>query len=147
VRHLVLVYTGVSRNSGISNWDIFKRFLDGDTEVRSALQSISDAAQEMRQALLASDWQAAGAALDREWESRKILSPAVTNQRIDGLIAAARAVGALAGKVCGAGGGGCLVLWIGDRGDANEVRRVMEERGAVVLEFRAAAAGVRVTET
>ena len=30
----VLVYTGVSRSSGVSNWDMLKRHLDGDRAVQ-----------------------------------------------------------------------------------------------------------------
>jgi D-glycero-alpha-D-manno-heptose-7-phosphate kinase len=144
--HLVLVYTGVSRSSGISNWDVFKRFLDGEAEVRDALQATSEAAHAMRQAILEGDWQAAGAALAREWEARKSLSPAVTDARIDRLIAVARDQGAQAGKVCGAGGGGCLILWIPDQGVRSRIERQMTAQGAVVLDFAIAPAGVKVTE-
>jgi D-glycero-alpha-D-manno-heptose-7-phosphate kinase len=142
----LLVYTGLSRNSGISNWDIFKRHLDGETRVREALQSISDAAHDMRAALEAGDWQGAAAALDREWQARQRLSPAVTNARIDALIAEARAAGALAGKVCGAGGGGCVLLWVRESS-----RAVVESRlrghGVELLPFRYVGQGVQVTES
>jgi len=142
----VLVYTGVSRNSGISNWDIFKRCLDGEAGVRAALQATSDAAHRMRDALLRGDWNGAAEALDGDWRARQRLSPAVTDATIDALILEARAAGALAGKVCGAGGGGCLVLWVPERGRDALARR-MESRGAKVLEFHYVGHGVRVTES
>jgi len=41
---------------------------------------------------------------------RKGLSPKVSTGLIEKALAAARAGGALAGKVCGAGGGGCVVF-------------------------------------
>jgi D-glycero-alpha-D-manno-heptose-7-phosphate kinase len=142
----VLVYTGVSRNSGISNWDIFKRHLDGEAGVRAALQATSDAAHAMRDALLRADWNGAAEALDGDWRARQRLSPAVTDAVIDSLIAEARAAGALAGKVCGAGGGGCLVLWVPEGArDAVAVR--MESRGATVLDVHYVGHGVRVTES
>jgi D-glycero-alpha-D-manno-heptose-7-phosphate kinase len=142
----VLVYTGVSRNSGISNWDIFKRYLDGEAGVRAALQATSDAAHAMRGALLRGDWTAAATALDGDWQARLRLSPAVTDPIIDGLIAEARSAGALAGKVCGAGGGGCLVLWVPEEARGAVVRR-MEARGASVLDVHYVDQGVRVTES
>jgi len=142
----VLVYTGVSRSSGISNWDIFKRHLDGEAGVRAALQAISDAAHAMRDALLRGDWNGAATALDGDWQARQRLSPAVTDPMIDGLIAEARGAGALAGKVCGAGGGGCLVLWVPE-GARDAVARCMESQGATVLEYHYVNRGVRLTET
>jgi D-glycero-alpha-D-manno-heptose-7-phosphate kinase len=146
-RHILLIYTGVSRNSGISNWDIYKRYLDGDQVVRTSLQAISDAAHAVREGLIAGRWPSVGAALADEWVARRLLSPAVTDERIDALIAGARESGALAGKVCGAGGGGCVILWLpGER-----VREAVEARirsmGAEVLQFELSPRGVQVTES
>ncbi len=145
-RHLVLIYTGVSRNSGVSNWDIFKRHLEGEAGVRAAMQATSDAAQAIRTALLAGDWDRAGAALAEEWRARLRLSPAVTDPIIDDLIAAALREGAQAGKVCGAGGGGCVVLWVPETARERVVRR-MREAGAEVLECRIVTQGVAVTDS
>jgi D-glycero-alpha-D-manno-heptose-7-phosphate kinase len=144
-RHTVLVFTGVSRSSGISNWDMIKRHLDGDVEVRAALGTINDAAHAMREALLAGEWDKAGAALEKEWEARRRMSAKVTTSAIDGMIQAARAAGAQAGKVCGAGGGGCLVLWVREgRGPA--VAERLAGLGGSVLDFRYVTDGVVVTE-
>jgi D-glycero-alpha-D-manno-heptose-7-phosphate kinase len=144
-RRTVLVFTGVSRSSGISNWDMIKRHLDGDAEVRGALERINDAAHAMRAALLDGDWDRAGAALAEEWEARRRMSPKVTTPAIDGMIEAARALGAQAGKVCGAGGGGCLVLWVKEgRGPA--VAERVAGLGGTVLDFRYVPEGVVVTE-
>lgn len=143
-RRTVLVFTGVSRNSGLSNWDICKRFLDGDRSVRDALQATSDAAHSVRQALLASDYDAVGPALAEEWRARLRLSPAVTDRRIDALIAAGIEAGARAGKVCGAGGGGCLVLWTPD--DRREaVKERLRREGGTILDCSYVSEGVRLS--
>ena len=65
----------------------------------------------MRQALDAADWDEVGRQIAVEWANRKELAPGVTTLEIDGLIDAATAAGARAAKVCGAGGGGCLVCY------------------------------------
>jgi D-glycero-alpha-D-manno-heptose-7-phosphate kinase len=143
-RRTVLVFTGVSRASGISNWDMLKRHLDGDPDVREALDRIIEATHAMRRALLAADWNAAGEALRREWEARKRMSPTVTNEPIDRLIEAARSAGAIAGKVCGAGGGGCVVLWAKD-GMREKVAESALKQGATVLDCRFVSEGVSVT--
>jgi D-glycero-alpha-D-manno-heptose-7-phosphate kinase len=143
-RHTILVDTGVSRNSGISNWDIFKRHLDGDAAVKSALQETSDTAHAMRRALERSDWEGAGRALEREWRARLRLSPAVTSPRIETILAAAREAGATAGKVCGAGGGGCLVLWAAP--EAHEaIAGRLRAHDAALLPFEYASAGVSLS--
>jgi D-glycero-alpha-D-manno-heptose-7-phosphate kinase len=142
-RRTMLIDTGVSRNSGISNWDIFKHHLDGDAVVRGALQETSDAAHEMRRALERSDWDGAGRALQREWQARLQLSPAVTSPRIDTILDVARQAGAVAGKVCGAGGGGCLVLWA--EPEAHEaIAARLRTHDATLLDFRYISRGVQV---
>jgi len=142
----VLVFTGVSRSSGLSNWDMLKRHLEGDQGVRAALDRIIGATHTMRRALLAADWDAAGEALGEEWEARKRMSPMVTTPSIDRLIEAARSSGAVAGKVCGAGGGGCVVLW-SRAGRREAVAESAARLGARVLDFRYVAQGVSVTES
>jgi D-glycero-alpha-D-manno-heptose-7-phosphate kinase len=144
-RRTVLVFTGVSRSSGLSNWDMLKRRLEGDRGVRSALDKVALAAHAMRRALLATDWDAAGAALAEEWEARKELSPMVTTPDIDRLVEEARAAGAQGGKICGAGGGGCLVLWVRE-GSRESVQERLSRAGASVLDFHYVATGAAVTE-
>src|SRR5260370_36343138 len=59
------------------------------------------------------DWQEAGRLMREEWSFRKRNLPTISTKTIDRVIENARRNGALAGKVCGAGGGGCVVLLIG----------------------------------
>jgi D-glycero-alpha-D-manno-heptose-7-phosphate kinase len=125
---------------------MLKRHLDGDPGVRGAMDDVIRATHDVRAALLAGDLDGVGPALAREWEARKRLSPAVTDSIIDDCIAAGIGAGALAGKVCGAGGGGCLVLWVGE-GRRAEVAAALAAAGAEVLDFRCRAAGVEITET
>jgi D-glycero-alpha-D-manno-heptose-7-phosphate kinase len=107
-RRVVLAYTGASRNSGINNWAVMQRRINGDQDVIAAFEGIRDAAAGVRNALERHNWKDLATHLSAEWEHRKRLAPAVTTPEIDAMLAKAREVGATAGKVCGAGGGGCL---------------------------------------
>jgi D-glycero-alpha-D-manno-heptose-7-phosphate kinase len=113
-RHLRLADTGIEHKSGMNNWEVVRRFLDGDADVRRLMNAINDAAWRVRDALRAEDLAAAAAAMNDEWAARRRLAPVVTNERIDAMIEAAREGGALAAKACGAGGGGCLAILGGD---------------------------------
>jgi len=132
---LVVAFTGASRNSGINNWDVFKRRIDGDPTVTSAFTDICRAAGGMRAAFLRKDWPGAAAQLAEEWAARKRLAPRVTTPAIDGLLDRARAAGAWAGKVCGAGGGGCL-LALTDPERKSDVSATLARAGADVLPVR-----------
>ncbi len=143
---IVLAYTRASRNSGINNWDMMKRHIDGETAVVAAFENIAAIARRMRDALDRQDWDGVGRELAAEWENRKRLAPGVTTPAIDGLLERARAAGAVAGKVCGAGGGGCLFCFVPPERHA-DVSRVLTEEGARVLPFEIEDQGVKLRTT
>ncbi len=47
----MLAYTNASRNSGINNWEVTKRHIDGDAHVKASFGRIRDIAIAMRAAL------------------------------------------------------------------------------------------------
>jgi D-glycero-alpha-D-manno-heptose-7-phosphate kinase len=110
LRHLTLFDTGAAHSSGMNNWEIFRARLEGDHLVAARLEDIRVAASEMHDAVGAGDFRAMGAALQREWAARRRLAPVVSSPGIEQAIEAAVSAGAWAGKACGAGGGGCVVI-------------------------------------
>jgi D-glycero-alpha-D-manno-heptose-7-phosphate kinase len=140
-RRLVLCYTGEPRNSGTNNWEIFKRHIDGDRHVFDCFERIRDTAASMRHALSRADWDGVSQSMADDWEHRKQLAPGVSTPMIDGLIERARDAGATAAKICGAGGGGCLVCFAPpDRRSA--VQSALQSDGARLLEFTIERSGV-----
>ncbi len=142
-RHMVLVYSGLPRSSGINNWQVTKAFLDGDAAVRGHLEGIARATHRARQALLSGDIPELARAVDEEWSHRRELAPGVSTQGIEALLRAGRDAGALAGKVCGAGGGGCVFLLVGD-GCREPVQQAARQLGMEVLDFDFATQGLSV---
>jgi D-glycero-alpha-D-manno-heptose-7-phosphate kinase len=138
---LALAYTNASRNSGINNWDVTKRHIDGDAGVQLSFARIRDIAAARRAALERRDWPEVGRQIGAEWENRKKLAPGVTTPEIDSMLAAAQRAGAIAGKVCGAGGGGCLFCFA-EPGAIPAVRTALADSGARVLDFTIEAKGL-----
>lgn len=111
-QRLVLCYTGKPRQHGINNWEVFKRHIDGTRRVSQNLEKISVIAQAVRVAIERNKWEAVGKLVEEEWDFRRRNLRSISTPLIDKVIASARRNGALAGKVCGAGGGGCVTLVI-----------------------------------
>jgi D-glycero-alpha-D-manno-heptose-7-phosphate kinase len=142
-RRVVVCYTGKPRQHGINNWEVFKAHIGGKRAVQSSLERISEVAQEMRIALEKSDWHEAGHLMREEWSFRKRNLPTISTKTIDRVIEHARRNGALAGKVCGAGGGGCVVLLI--EPEARErAEKAIVQAGAEILPMTIDRQGVQV---
>lgn len=143
-RRLVLCYTGKPRKSAVNNWDVFQKQINGDPRVHRNLEHISDIAQKLRGALELSHWFEVGRLMREEWSFRKKNLPTISTKTIDAIILGARKDGALAGKVCGAGGGGCVVLLI--EPDARPgVEAAILQAGGQLLPMKIDRSGVTVT--
>jgi D-glycero-alpha-D-manno-heptose-7-phosphate kinase len=141
-RRLVLAYVGPSRPAG-DPWEIVTRRLNGDTQATEALDELCSAAAALREALEQRAWPAAGAAVSAEWQARKRLVPTITTLEIDFLLERARFAGALAGKACGAGGGGCVVCLV-DPDRRADVSGALTAGGATLLPFSIEREGLSV---
>jgi D-glycero-alpha-D-manno-heptose-7-phosphate kinase len=142
----VICYTGEPRNSGINNWDIFKRHIDGDPELFAIFERIRDAAAQMRTALLANDWDEVGKVMRAAYPNRKRLAPGITTPTMDALVEKAFAHGAEGAKVCGAGGGGCIAFLCTPERKAELEHALAAEEGAEVLQWKVAREGLTVKE-
>jgi D-glycero-alpha-D-manno-heptose-7-phosphate kinase len=108
---LTVFDTGISHHSGMVNWQVIRRRLDGDRDTSTALQTIAEAAVACRAALLARDAAGVAAAIAAEWAARRRLAPEVCPPALTALEGVAGSAGAQAFKACGAGGGGSVLLW------------------------------------
>jgi D-glycero-alpha-D-manno-heptose-7-phosphate kinase len=144
--HFLLHYSEVQHFSGTNNWEMYKRHVDGKKKVQKGFDKITQSALEMERALEMGDMKAAGAALAHEWANRKALIDGISTPEIDAAIEAAVGAGAWGGKVCGAGGGGCIVfLFPPDRRDA--VRTALAGAPGRVLDAMPVAHGLTIERT
>jgi D-glycero-alpha-D-manno-heptose-7-phosphate kinase len=139
----VLAYTGAPRKSGINNWEVFKTHIDGDRRVFRNFEQIASIARDMHRALQRSDWDEVARLLRDEWKLRRTNAPGITTPLIDKLIAVAAKNGGLAAKVCGAGGGGCVIFLV-EKGAASRVAAAIGDNGARVLPLQVARDGLRL---
>ncbi|HET7871556.1 MAG TPA: hypothetical protein VFL42_03530 [Terriglobales bacterium] len=140
-RRFVLVYTGAPRQSGINNWEVFKAHINGDKRIFRNFAQIAEIARDMHDALALADWDKVARLLRDEWKLRKTNAPRITTPLIEKLIKAATQNGALAAKVCGAGGGGCVVF-LTEPEARDRVAQAIRENGGQVLPAKVARDGL-----
>ena len=143
-QRFVLAYTGLPRNSGINNWEVMKAHIDGDRKVHRNFERIAAIANGMRSALERGDWTETARLLREEWSHRRRNAPGISTPLIDRLVTVTRRAGSTGAKVCGAGGGGC-VLFLAEHGAKEKVAAAIAKEGATVLDARVAPRGVRLS--
>ncbi len=110
--HFLLVYTGKSHHSGLNNFEVLKSAVEGDLKVISALKKIKEISENLKSALVQKQWNLLPGLFRQEYEARIELTPAFSSPEIEKLAKISVAAGALAVKICGAGGGGCVLIWV-----------------------------------
>ena len=143
LRRIVLVYTGAPRQSGINNWEVMKAHIDGSKQVFRNFARIAEIARLLRRAMEQQEWEEVGRLIRAEWKHRKKNAPGITTPLIEHLTQVACRHGATAAKVCGAGGGGCVLFYVQD-GAKQRVAQVLAAAGATVLPTGIAARGLTV---
>jgi len=142
-RRLVLSFTGEPHFSAVTNWSMIKGYIEKTGRTRKCLRRIKATAYRMREAMLAEDLDALGRVLAEEWENRKRLARGVTTPTLERQIAAAARAGAVASKVCGAGGGGCMIT-LAKAGREDAVKAALAKAGARVLDYTIDTDGLQV---
>jgi len=140
----VLAYTGAPRQSGINNWEVFKAHINGDKRVFRNFERIAEIARLMYESLAHADWREVSRLLREEWKLRRTNAPGISTPLIDKLIAVAGRNGGMAAKVCGAGGGGCVIFLV-EKGASSRVATALGDNGGRVLPLQVARDGLRLS--
>lgn len=107
---LVACFSGSSRESSAIIDQQRSGIVGHSNRTLDALHRLKADALDMKRALLQGKVGEVAAILDRSWASKKATAAAVSNARLDEVYDIAKANGAWAGKVSGAGGGGFMMF-------------------------------------
>lgn len=142
-KNLVLCYTGQSRLSGNIHQNVTEAYESGEAGVRNALENLKSIAESTKASLIRGRFTDFGELLTENWTNQKKLHTSVTNEQIDKLFNIAKDHGAIGGKACGAGGGGCLLFYCQPTREHN-VRKKLEEAGSRIIDFNFDADGLQM---
>ena len=142
---LMLFYTGGTRLSA--------RILDRQTEgyvqrrrqVVAAMDEVKRLTIETKNALLQGRLGVFGKLLHESWESKKKMADSITNPHIDELYSEARRLGALGGKISGAGGGGYMFLFCPEKSQS-AISECLESMGSERVSFNFELTGLQTWE-
>ena len=142
--NLLLFFTGYSRSASsiLKDQDDKSKVADGD--VLSNLHFTKDLGFRSKEALESGNLEAFGQLMNTHWQWKKKRSAGISNGKIDEWYHCAMSNGALGGKVIGAGGGGFLMFYAGDKA---RLRHAMRDQGLKEVRFRFDFEGTRVVSS
>jgi D-glycero-alpha-D-manno-heptose-7-phosphate kinase len=107
--HIMMFYTGIQRTAS----NMAASYVNDMDVKRRQLRIMSDLVEEGISALSSNkDITIFGELLHESWEAKRSLSSLITNPEVEEIYTEARSVGAVGGKLLGAGGGGFMVFFV-----------------------------------
>jgi D-glycero-alpha-D-manno-heptose-7-phosphate kinase len=127
---LVLVHTGVTRHASQVVASQVARTREGaiDDSLGRLLDIVDEGERVLRESSGAALITQIGEMLHDSWALKRTLSPHVTSPAIDALYERCRSHGAVGGKLCGAGGGGFLLMIVPAEGKARFIESMHPHR-------------------
>lgn len=110
--YFLLVNTGKSHHSGLNNFEVLKNAIQKDKKTMQALRNLREVALETEAVCRKGVWQELPLLFQKEYKYRIQLAEAFTSPEIEKLHQISIQAGAEAVKICGAGGGGCVLVWV-----------------------------------
>jgi D-glycero-alpha-D-manno-heptose-7-phosphate kinase len=139
--NLLLFFTGYSRSASVILKDQNDRSKKNDPAMLDNLHFTKELGYKSLAALEGGNLEEFARLMDVHWQRKKARSSGMSNDRINEWYDHAMASGALGGKLIGAGGGGFLMFYAGDK---KKLRHAMREKGLQEVRFRFDFEGTKV---
>jgi D-glycero-alpha-D-manno-heptose-7-phosphate kinase len=131
--NLLLFFTGYSRSASAILKDQNEKSKQHDPAMLDNLHFTKELGVQSLAALEGGNLEEFARLMDVHWQRKKVRSSGMSNAHINDWYDHAMAHGALGGKLIGAGGGGFLMFYAGDK---KKLRHAMREKGLQEVRFR-----------
>ncbi|HXQ82330.1 MAG TPA: galactokinase [Opitutaceae bacterium] len=139
--NLLLFFTGYSRSASSILKDQNDRSKRNDASMLDNLHFTKELGHKSLDCLESGNLEEFAMLMDVHWQRKKARSTGMSNAQINQWYDYAMANGALGGKLIGAGGGGFLMFYAGDK---KRLRHAMREKGLQEVRFRFDFEGTKV---
>ena len=142
-KNLLLVFTGKAHLAGNIHLDILADYRRATGTVLPGMHGLKEVGRRMAVALARDDLDAFAELLDENWKYHQMLHPTCATPDLHRFIEVGLRHGAKGAKVCGAGGGGCIVYYAADNARP-KLAAALAEAGGQILPFAFDPTGVIV---
>lgn len=142
---LVVIFSGESHDSGLTNWQVYQKAIEKNSEVVAGFQKLREITEHLHDLFSSPGsvpWNAVGQCLNRDWEIRRNIFN-VQTIRLDEIISFLHSLPIRGARVCGAAQGGSLVALV-QKNRRNEVIQKCRANGITVLDTAPTLQGVSI---
>jgi len=133
-RNMLMFFTGVRRSADAILTEQSKGVKEEKKDIIEAMHYIKEIGQQILEAMEDDEVDEVGKLFDAHWQHKKRISEHMSNPEFDKIYGAAKAAGALGGKVSGAGGGGFFTFYVPEK--HREFRDAMKQFGLREMHYR-----------
>lgn len=133
--NLMLFRTGESRNSTDIQNDLISDFRKNGSVRKPQYAEMAKLAEQMKESLLKGKVKKFGDLLHSSWEMKKSIGSRVSNPEVENHYNTAKQLGALGGKLLGAGGSGYLLIYASPLYQ-KAIKEALEEKGSRLERFK-----------
>jgi mevalonate kinase len=141
---LVIGYTGVKADTSTLVAMVAAKKQSYPEKVDRIFQAIEKIVVEARDRMIDCDWQRVGKLMDFNQEYLRDIG--VSSEKLETLISAAKAGGALGAKLSGAGGGDCMIALYDSEKTKQHISQAIKEAGGTVIDIAPNAKGVSLDQ-
>ncbi|TFG21849.1 MAG: hypothetical protein EU533_04945 [Promethearchaeota archaeon] len=131
---LILYYTGQEHVSGDLVKDQIKSYKSKKEKSKSYLDQLKEIAYNIKDTIISEDLESFGILLNKDLEVKRKFNPRLVTKFMNNLNKGMIKRGAIGGRVCGAGGGGCMI-WLVDKTDYNAITDYLNKRPGFIIDY------------
>ena len=133
-KNLLLVFSGAQHLAGNIHLEILADYRNGTGTVLPGMHGLKSVGFRMREALRVGDLESFARLMNENWKYHQMLHPSCSTPGLQRFIEVGLANGGLGAKVCGAGGGGCIVFYAAE-GRKPQLAAALRELGGQIMPF------------
>jgi len=141
--NLILFYTGLPRTSGNIVKAQVKSYVEKPKESKKSLDKLKEIAYQMKDALLSENFEKFGELLTEDLEIKTKFNPLLTTDYMKQLNSLVLRNGGIGGRVCGAGGGGCMI-WLIKPGFKEKIKTLLKNQQGKLIDFSFIDSGLEI---
>ena len=140
---LILYYTGQEHVSGDLVKDQIEFYEKRKEKSKSYLDRLKEIAYSIKDAIISEDLESFGLLLQKDLEVKRLFNPRLMTEFMNSLNKGMIKRGAIGGRVCGAGGGGCMIWLIKDF-DKNAIIDYLNQQPGFLIDYEFVESGLEL---